>query len=138
MAAVGRRSTSKGELVMGAGSDPYVSYAQRGSFDQVELAVCALLELFPSLSRLRFMRQWAGNCDITADRSPIISATPVRNLFFNCGWGTGGFKATPASGFVFAHCLARGSPHPLAEPFGMERFHSGALIDEGAAATVAH
>ncbi|PWC56185.1 sarcosine oxidase subunit beta family protein [Azospirillum sp. TSO22-1] len=130
--------SSKGELVMGAGSDPYVSYAQRGSFDQVELAVRALLELFPSLSRLRFMRQWAGNCDITADRSPIISSTPVRNLFVNCGWGTGGFKATPASGFVFAHCLAHGTPHPLAEPFGMDRFHSGALIDEGAAATVAH
>lgn len=130
--------SSKGELVMGAGSDPYVSYAQRGSFNQIEQAVAAFRELFPGLAQLRVMRQWAGLCDITIDRSPIISDTPADNFFVNCGWGTGGFKATPVAGFLFAHLLATGRHHALSAPFSLDRFRTGALIDEGAAATVAH
>ncbi|MDD9822187.1 MAG: sarcosine oxidase subunit beta family protein [Gammaproteobacteria bacterium] len=130
--------SDKGELVIGAGSDAYNSYSQRGGFDSIEHALGAVLELYPIFSRLKMLRQWAGIVDVTVDRSPLITATPVRNLFFNCGWGTGGFKATPGSGHVFAHCIARGAMHPLAAPFSIERFNRGALIDEGAAAAVAH
>jgi sarcosine oxidase subunit beta len=89
-------------------------------------------------SRLRMMRQWAGIVDCAPDASPIIGKTPVDNLFVNCGWGTGGFKATPGSGWVFAHTLAHGEPHALNKNFSLERFASGRLIDEAAAAGVAH
>ena len=130
--------SDKGELVIGAGSDAYNSYSQRGGFDTIEHTVGAILELYPLFSRLKMMRQWAGVVDVTVDRSPLIGKTPVGNLFFNCGWGTGGFKATPGSGNVFAHSIARGEMHPLAAPFCIERFNHGALIDEGAAAAVAH
>ncbi|MDD9857873.1 MAG: sarcosine oxidase subunit beta family protein, partial [Gammaproteobacteria bacterium] len=130
--------SDKGELVIGAGSDAYNSYSQRGGFDIIEHTVGAVLELYPIFSRLKMLRQWGGIVDVTVDRSPLISKTPVENLFFNCGWGTGGFKATPGSGHVFAHSIARGEMHPLAAPFSIERFNSGALIDEGAAAAVAH
>ncbi|MCP5371364.1 MAG: sarcosine oxidase subunit beta family protein [Hyphomicrobiales bacterium] len=130
--------SDKGELVIGGSSDPYNSYAQRGSFDQIEHVVGPIVELYPALSRIRLMRHWAGITDITVDRSPIMSKTPVEGLFINCGWGTGGFKATPGSGHVFAHCLALGDLTPMAAPFTMDRFHTGALIDEGAAAAVAH
>ncbi|MEM7071004.1 MAG: sarcosine oxidase subunit beta family protein, partial [Pseudomonadota bacterium] len=130
--------SDKGELVIGAGSDDYISYAQRGAFHTIEHIMGPLVELFPFTSRLRQLRQWAGIVDVTIDRSPIISKTPVENLFFNCGWGTGGFKATPGSGHVFAHSIANGDMHPFAAPFSLDRFYSGALIDEGAAAAVAH
>ena len=130
--------SDKGELVVGAGSDAFNSYSQRGSFDQIEHVVGPLIELFPIFSRLRMLRQWGGIVDVTVDRSPIMSRTPVRNMFFNCGWGTGGFKCTPGSGNLFAHSIANGEMHPLAAPFSIDRFHSGALIDEGAAAAVAH
>jgi sarcosine oxidase subunit beta len=130
--------SDKGELVIGAARDDYVSYAQRGSFHIIEDQIRGLLELFPSFSRLRMMRQWAGIVDCTPDASPIIGESPVRNLWINAGWGTGGFKATPGSGHVFAHSLAHGAPHPLAAPFGLERFTTGRLIDEAAAAGVAH
>ncbi len=130
--------SDKGELVIGAARDGYVSYAQRGSFHFIEEQLRALLELFPVFSRLRMMRQWAGIVDCAPDASPIIGATPVENLYVNCGWGTGGFKATPGSGWVFAHTLAHGEPHPLSRNFGLERFTSGRLIDEAAAAGVAH
>ena len=96
------------------------------------------LELYPFVARLRMLRQWAGIVDVTRDRSPIITKTPIENLFFNCGWGTGGFKATPGSGHVFAHSIAKGEMHDIAAPFGMERFSTGALIDEAAAAAVMH
>ncbi|MPZ42387.1 MAG: sarcosine oxidase subunit beta family protein [Betaproteobacteria bacterium] len=130
--------SDKGELVVGAGIDPYTSYSQRGSFPVIEASVSALVELFPSFRRLRLMRQWAGIVDVCPDASPIISKTPVQGLYFNCGWGTGGFKATPGSGHVFAHTIARDQPHPLAAPFALERFTSGALVDEHGAAAVAH
>ncbi|MCY3769165.1 MAG: sarcosine oxidase subunit beta family protein [Gammaproteobacteria bacterium] len=130
--------SDKGELVIGAGSDAYNSYSQRGGFDVIEETVGPVIELYPIFSRLKMLRQWGGIVDVTVDRSPIVSKTPVQNLYFNCGWGTGGFKATPGSGHVFAHSIARGEMHPIAQPFSINRFHSGALIDEGAAAAVAH
>jgi sarcosine oxidase, subunit beta len=130
--------SDKGELVIGAGSDLHNSYSQRGAFSVIEHTVEPLLELFPSFSRLRMMRHWAGIVDVTRDRSPIIGKTPVDGLFINCGWGTGGFKATPGSGHLFAATIARGEPHAIVAPFGLDRFVSGALIDEAAAAAVAH
>jgi len=130
--------SDKGELVMGAGIDPYVSYAQRGSFHVIEHQMGACIELFPIFSRLQMMRSWAGIVDVCPDASPIISLTPVRGLYVNCGWGTGGFKATPGSGWVFAHTMARDAPHPLNAPFALSRFETGQLIDEHGAAAVAH
>jgi sarcosine oxidase subunit beta len=128
----------KGELVMGAGIDPYNSYGQRGSVHVIEEQMAAALELFPIFGRAHMIRSWGGIVDVTPDASPIISPTPLENLFINCGWGTGGFKATPAVGWVFAHLLATGAPDALAAPFGLDRFTSGALIDEHGAAAVAH
>ncbi|MFI6477306.1 sarcosine oxidase subunit beta family protein [Nonomuraea sp. NPDC050663] len=128
----------KGELVMGAGIDAYNSYGQRGAFHVIEAQMAAALELFPIFSRVRVLRTWAGIVDVSPDASPIIGRTPVENLFINAGWGTGGFKATPGSGWVYAHTIAHGEPHPLAEPFALERFTTGALIDEHGAAAVAH
>ncbi len=130
--------SDKGELVIGAGIDSYNSYAQRGSFHVIEHQIGPLLELFPIFSRLRLLRHWAGIVDTCPDASPIISKTPVENLFINCGWGTGGFKATPGSGWVFAHTIARNEPHALNAPFSLDRFTSGYLIDEHGAAAVAH
>jgi sarcosine oxidase subunit beta len=130
--------SDKGELVMGAGIDAYNSYAQRGSFHVIEGQMAALLELFPMFSRLRMLRSWAGIVDVAPDASPIIGRLPVEGLYLNGGWGTGGFKATPGAGHVFAHTIAHDEPHPLAAPFGLDRFTSGALIDEHAAAAVSH
>jgi len=130
--------SDKGELVIGAGIDAYTSYAQRGSFPVIEGQMGALLELFPIFSRLRMLRQWGGIVDVCPDASPIIGKTPVDGLYINCGWGTGGFKATPGSGWAFAHTIANDAPHPLNAPFALERFASGALIDEHGAAAVAH
>jgi sarcosine oxidase, subunit beta len=128
----------KGELVMGAGIDSYNSYAQRGSFHIIEHQLAAALELFPIFARAHVLRTWAGIVDVCPDASPIVGATPVAGLFVNCGWGTGGFKATPASGWVMAATLATGEPHELARPYALERFTTGALIDEHGAAAVAH
>jgi sarcosine oxidase subunit beta len=130
--------SDKGELVIGAGIDAYTSYAQRGSFPVIEHQMGALLELFPAFSRLKMLRHWGGIVDVCPDASPIIGKTPLENLFINCGWGTGGFKATPGSGHVFAHTIAAGDPHPLAAPFALDRFTTGRLIDEHGAAAVAH
>ena len=130
--------SDKGELVIGAGIDSYNSYAQRGSFHVVEGQMAALCELFPVFARLRMLRNWGGIVDVCPDASPIIGKTPVSGLYINCGWGTGGFKATPGSGWVFAHTIANDAPHPVNAPFALERFTSGALIDEHGAAAVAH
>jgi sarcosine oxidase subunit beta len=128
----------KGELVMGASRDPYHSYAQRGSVQVLEQQLQAALELFPIMSRVHMLRTWAGIVDVTPDASPIVGLTPVDGLFLNCGWGTGGFKATLGSGWVFAHTIAHGTPHALNAPFSLDRFESGALIDEHGAAAVSH
>ena len=130
--------SDKGEIVMGAMLDLFPSYAQRGSFAVKQAIIAATLELFPSFSRLNLMRQWAGIVDVVHDSSPIIGPTPIPNLYINCGWGTGGFKAIPVGGWTFAHALATGHSHPLAEPFGLERFVTGRLIDEAAASGIAH
>ncbi|MSP81699.1 MAG: sarcosine oxidase subunit beta family protein [Alphaproteobacteria bacterium] len=130
--------SDKGELVMGAGIDTFNSYAQRGSLQVIEDQMAAVVELFPMFSRLRMMRQWAGIVDVCPDASPIVSKTPVEGFYVNCGWGTGGFKATPGSGWVFAHTIAQDRPHRLNEAFNIERFSTGELIDEHGAAAVAH
>jgi sarcosine oxidase subunit beta len=128
----------KGELVMGAGIDPYNGYAQRGSFHVIEHQLAAAIELFPVFAHAKLLRTWGGIVDVCPDASPILSRTPIENLYLNCGWGTGGFKATPGSGWVFADLVARGEPGPLARPYALERFMTGALIDEHGAAGVAH
>jgi sarcosine oxidase subunit beta len=130
--------SDKGELVIGAGIDAYLGYGQRGSFPTIEHAMQAILELFPIFSRVRMLRMWGGIVDVCPDACPIISKTPVDGLYFNCGWGTGGFKATPGSGWVFAHTIAQDRPHELNAPFDLRRFETGALIDEHGAAAVAH
>ncbi len=130
--------SDKGELVMGAGIDAYNSYAQRGSFHVIEGQMAALLELFPIFSRLKMLRSWAGIVDVAPDASPIIGRLPIEGLYLNGSWGTGGFKATPGAGWVFAHTIAHEEPHPLALPFALDRFTTGALIDEHAAAAVSH
>ena len=130
--------SDKGELVIGAGTDAYPSYSQTGGLHISTETIQAICEMFPSFRRLRMLRSWAGIVDATPDRSPIIGLTPVPGLFVNCGWGTGGFKATPGSGDVFAATIATGTPHPLAAPFSLDRFVTGRLIDEAAAAAVAH
>jgi sarcosine oxidase subunit beta len=130
--------SDKGELVMGAGIDAFNSYAQRGSFHVIEGQMAALLELFPMFSRLKMLRTWGGIVDVSPDASPIIGRLPIPGLYLNGGWGTGGFKATPGAGHVFAHTIARDEPHPLALPFALDRFTTGALVDEHAAAAVSH
>ena len=130
--------SDKGDLVIGAGVDGYNGYGQRGSFHVIEHTLQAICELFPAFSRVRMNRQWGGVVDTCPDACPIISKTSVGGLYFNCGWGTGGFKATPGSGYVFADTVANDHPHPLAAPFDVDRFNTGALIDEHGAAGVAH
>jgi sarcosine oxidase subunit beta len=130
--------SDKGELVIGAGTDAYNSYTQRGGLHISSHALEAICEMFPAFRRLRMLRSWGGIVDVTPDRSPIIAKTPVPGLYVNCGWGTGGFKATPGSAHVFAHTIANDQPHPINAPFTIERFADGNLIDEAAAAAVAH
>lgn len=128
----------KGELVMGAGIDPYNGYGQRGSFRVIEFQLAAAIELFPIFANAKLLRTWGGIVDVSPDASPILSRTPIENVYLNCGWGTGGFKATPVSGSVFADLIASDEPGPLATPFSLERFTTGALVDEHGAAAVAH
>ncbi|RLL66900.1 sarcosine oxidase subunit beta family protein [Streptomyces sp. Z26] len=128
----------KGELVMGAGVDQYNSYGQRGGFHVIQQQMAAALELFPLFARARVLRTWGGVVDVSPDASPIVGLTPVDGLYLNCGWGTGGFKATPGAGWVYAHTIAHDRPHPLNEAYTLERFTTGALIDEHGAAAVAH
>ena len=130
--------SDRGEMVIGGGADAYPSYGQRGNLPAFEDTLSATLELFPCLSRMKLMRQWGGIVDISPDSSPIISKTPVKGFYLNGGWGTGGFKAIPAGGDTFAYTIANDQAHELVEPFSLERFAKGRLIDEGAAAGVAH
>lgn len=130
--------SDKGDLVIGAGIDAYTGYGQRGSPQINEHTVQAMLELFPIFSRVKMNRAWGGIVDIAPDASPIISKTPVKGFYINCGWGTGGFKSTPGSGHVYAHTIAKDEPHILNAPFSLDRFRTGALLDEHGAAGVAH
>ncbi|MBL8265308.1 sarcosine oxidase subunit beta family protein [Steroidobacter sp.] len=130
--------SDRGEIVIGGGADPLNSYAQRGGMPVLQATIAAVIELFPSFSRLRLMRQWAGMVDVTPDTTPIMGLTPVEALYINCGWGTGGYKAIPGGGYTMADTIVNNRPHALIDRFGLDRFQSGALIDEGAAAGVAH
>ena len=130
--------SDKGEIVVGSVLDLFSSYAQRGNLPTVEHTAAGLLELFPQFSRMRMLRQWAGIVDVVHDSTPILGLSPRDGLYLNCGWGTGGFKAIPAGGYCFAHTIANDAPHPLTESFGLSRFWTGALIDEGAASGIAH
>jgi sarcosine oxidase, subunit beta len=130
--------SDKGELVIGAGTDQYISYSQQGGLHITTHTLDAICELFPQFSRMRMLRSWGGIVDVTPDRSPISGKTPVKGLYVNCGWGTGGFKATPGSAHVLAYTIARDEPHPINAPFNLNRFRTGRLIDEAAAAAVAH
>ena len=130
--------SDKGELVIGAGTDAYISYSQRGGLHITTHTLDAICELFPMFRRMRMLRNWGGIVDVTPDRSPIVAKAPVPGLFVNCGWGTGGFKATPGSGNLFAWTIAKNEPHKINAPFTIERFRDGYMIDEAAAAAVAH
>ena len=130
--------SDKGDLVIGAGIDAYTGFGQRGSFPIIEHTLQAIVELFPLFSRVRMNRQWGGIVDVSPDACPIIGLTPVKGLYINCGWGTGGFKATPGSGWVMAHTVAQDRPHEINAPFSLDRFNTGHLIDEHGAAAVAH
>lgn len=130
--------SDKGELVIGAGLDLFQSYAQRGSLPWMERAAAGVVELFPAFSRMRFLRQWAGIVDIVHDSTPVLGKTDLGGFYVNCGWGTGGFKAIPAGGWCLAHLMATGETHALAKGFGLDRFRTGALIDEASASGIAH
>ena len=130
--------SDKGEMVMGGALDAYPSYAQRGNINNIEHAIAGVLEMFPNLSRVKLMRQWAGIVDIVHDSTPIIGHTPIKVMYINCGFGTGGFKATPAGGWTLAHTLATDQPHKLIQDFTLKRFETGAFIDEMGAAGISH
>jgi sarcosine oxidase subunit beta len=130
--------SDKGELVIGGGLDLYASYAQRGNLPVNENTITGMLAMFPKFSRVRMLRHWGGVCDVVHDSSPIIGKTPVEGLYLSCGWGTGGFKAIPAGGYCLAHTMATGEPHELNAAFVLDRFNTGALIDEAAAASIPH
>jgi sarcosine oxidase subunit beta len=130
--------SDRGEIVIGGGADSFNSYAQRGILPTMQDNAAAVAELIPSFSRLRVMRQWAGICDISPDSSPIVGKSPIENLYLSTGWGTGGFKAIPAGGDTLAYTIAKDQPHELLQAFALERFETGRLVDEGAAAGVAH
>ncbi|MGB3390807.1 MAG: FAD-dependent oxidoreductase, partial [Pseudaminobacter sp.] len=122
--------SDKGGLIYGGDLDGYNSYAQRGNLPVMEDVMSEMLALFPSLARVRVLRSWGGVCDMSMDGSPIITTGPLPGMYLNCGWCYGGFKATPASGWCFAHTIARDEPHEFNAPFTLDRFHRGVLIDD--------
>jgi sarcosine oxidase subunit beta len=122
--------SDKGGLVFGGDVDGYNTYAQRGNLPTVEDIIEGGVALWPGLGRLRILRHWGGLLDMTMDGSPIIDCTPIDGLYLNAGWNYGGFKATPASGWCFAHTIARGKPHALNASFRLDRFAAGNVIDE--------
>ncbi|WP_272006519.1 sarcosine oxidase subunit beta family protein [Roseovarius sp. ZX-A-9] len=130
--------SDKGGLVIGGGLDRIPSYGQRGNLPVQETVLAGLVEMMPALASVKLLRHWAGIVDVTPDSSPIIGPSGVDGLYLNCGWGTGGFKAIPAGGYLFAHILATGSHHEISRPFDRSRFVTGHLIDEGAASGIAH
>lgn len=130
--------SDKGELVIGGGLDRVPSYMQRGNPPAQATVISGLLEMFPPFRQLRLLRHWGGTVDVTPDSSPIIGPSGVPGLYLNCGWGTGGFKAIPAGGWLFAHLLAKDEHHPTSLPFDLSRFVRGALVDEAAGSGIAH
>jgi sarcosine oxidase subunit beta len=130
--------SDRGGLVIGGALDLYPSYAQRGGLPTARKVLGAVADQFPSFASVRLLRQWAGIVDVTHDSSPILGAAPMEGLYLNCGWGTGGFKAIPAGGWLTAHHVASGEIHDIARPFALDRFTSGALLNEAAASGIAH
>ena len=130
--------SDKGELVIGGALDRVPSYAQRGNSPVQEQVISGLLEMLPAVGQLKMLRQWAGTVDIVPDSSPIIGPSPLPGLYLDCGWGTGGFKAIPAGGWLLAHLIATGAHHEISRPFDLYRFRTGRLIDEAAGAGIAH
>lgn len=130
--------SDKGGLICGGGLDRVPSYAQRGNFPVQETVLSGLCEMFPALNKVKLLRHWGGIVDVTPDSSPIIGPSGIDGLFVNCGWGTGGFKAIPAGGYMQAHLMATGSHHELSKPFDLSRFVSGHLIDEAASSGIPH
>jgi sarcosine oxidase subunit beta len=122
--------SDKGGLVFGGDLDGYNSYAQRGNLPVVEDVCEGGMAVMPMIGRARLLRSWGGLCDMSMDGSPIIDRSPLEGLYLNTGWCYGGFKATPASGWVFAHLLATDEPHPTARAYRLDRFRTGHLIDE--------
>jgi len=122
--------SDKGEMVMGGDLDGYNSYAQRGNMPMIQHVLTGGLAVFPNFSRLKMLRTWGGIMDMSMDGSPIIDKTHIDGVYLNCGWCYGGFKATPCSGYVFAHTIAKNEVHELNADFNLERFHSGRIIDE--------
>ena len=128
--------SDKGGLVFGGDLDGYNSYAQRGNLPIVDDVVTCAIAMMPSLSRLRLLRHWGGVMDMSMDGSPIICKGPIEGLYINGGWCYGGFKATPGSGWCFAHTIAQDRPHELNAKFNLERFEKGYQIDERGAGPV--
>lgn len=130
--------SDKGELVFGGGLDRVPTHGQRGNLPVQSQVISGLLEMFPAFGQLKLLRQWAGVVDVVPDSSPVIGPAGPDGLYLNFGWGTGGFKAIPAGGFLLAHLLARGEHHAISRPFDLDRFETGRLIDEAAGSGIAH
>ena len=130
--------SDKGEIVLGGGLDRVPSYAQRGNPPMQQTVISGMLEMFPAFGQLRMLRQWAGVVDVVPDSSPIIGPSPLPGLYLNGGWGTGGFKAIPAGGWLTAHLIATGEHHEISRPFDLDRFATGRLVDEAAGSGIAH
>jgi sarcosine oxidase subunit beta len=128
----------KGELVMGANTDPYTAYGARGGFHTIERQLAAAVELVPIFARAHLIRVWGGVVDISPDSTPIIGKTPVDGIYINCGWGSGGFKGTPIGGYTLAHTIAHDEPHEYNKHFGLDRYYTGHLVDEHSASGVLH
>jgi len=130
--------TARGELVMGASLDPYELHSTRSTLDFAEGLSAHMLELFPFLSHVKIVRQWAGMADMTPDFAPIMGKTPIAGFYLDAGWGTWGFKATPVSGKTMAYTMACDRPHDLIRDFSLERFEKYDLVAEKGAASVGH
>lgn len=130
--------SDKGELVFGGGLDRVPTHGQRGNLPAQETVISGLLEMFPAFAQLNLLRQWAGVVDVVPDSSPVIGPVGPNGLFVNCGWGTGGFKAIPAGGWLLSHLMAKGAHHDISRPFDLDRFARGRLIDEAAGSGIAH
>jgi sarcosine oxidase subunit beta len=130
--------SDKGEMVFGGGLDRVPTHGQKGNLPAQEVVISGLLEMFPAFGQLKLLRQWAGVVDVVPDSSPVIGPVGPEGLYINCGWGTGGFKAIPAGGWLLAHLMATGQHHEISRPFDLDRFAHGRLIDEAAGAGISH
>jgi sarcosine oxidase subunit beta len=130
--------SDRGEFVIGSEIEPYSGYSTKGTLRFVEDAARDIIELLPMLSEIRLLRQWTGLCDVSPDYSPIMGETEVEGFTIDAGWGTYGFKASPIAGRTLAELVATGRTPPLIEPFRLERFYTGDLVSERAAAAVSH